>query len=309
MKKLLGIILFSFIVLLLWGANVKAATFKITASKPQVKPNETFSVSVGGDCIGRVNLSVTNGTLSSSSVWVEQNYQKVNVKAGSSGTVTIIATPAVGFSDADANEYKPGSRSVKVTIVNASNSSTPSKKPTTSQGTSTSKNPTTSNSKNNVTSTSKNPTTSNSKNNVTSTSKNPATSSSKNNTTSTSKNNTTSSSKNNATNSSSNNTTNTLENNVTNNLNNNTIDNSNNTIQNTQTEANEEVQNVVKNEESLQASTDITIDYNQYQKLIKEVKHKQIIIYFLSALLAVSIICIIWLYIELRKEKLNEKVH
>lgn len=293
MKKLLGIILFSFIVLLLWGANVKAATFKITASKPQVKPNETFSVSVGGDCIGRVNLSVTNGTLSSSSVWVEQNYQKVNVRAGSSGTVTIIATPAVGFSDADANEYKPGSRSVKVTIVNASNSSTPSKKPTTSQGTSTSKNPTTSNSKNNVTSTSKNPTTS----------------SSKNNTTSTSKNNTTSSSKNNVTNSSSNNTTNTLENNVTNNLNNNTIDNSNNTIQNTQTEANEEVQNVVKNEESSQTSADITIDYNQYQKLVKEVKYKQIIIYILSALLAVSIICIIWLYIELRKEKLNEKVH
>lgn len=293
MKKLLGIILFSFIVLLLWGANVKAATFKITASKPQVKPNETFSVSVGGDCIGRVNLSVTNGTLLSSSVWVEQNYQKVNVKAGSSGTVTIIATPAVGFSDADANEYKPGSRSVKITIVNASNSSTPSKKPSTSQGTSTSKNPTTSNSKNNVTSTSKNPTTS----------------SSKNNTTSTSKNNTTSSSKNNVTNSSSNNITNTLKNNVTNNVNNNTIDNSNNTIQNTQTEANEEVQNVVKNEEGSQASTDTTIDYNQYQKLVKEVKHKQIIIYILSALLAVSIICIIWLGLKLGKEKSDEKVH
>lgn len=49
------------------------------------------------------------------------------------------ATPATGFSDADANEYKPGSRSVKVTINTTSNTTT-STKPSTSKPTSSEKN-------------------------------------------------------------------------------------------------------------------------------------------------------------------------
>lgn len=124
MKKSFIISLFIFI-LMIYGGYVEAATFKITASTKNVNPDGTFSISVGGDCIGRVNLSVTNGTLSNSSVWVEQNYQTVNVKAGSSGVVTITATPVAGFSDADANEYKPGAKSVRVTINNTNNSNQP----------------------------------------------------------------------------------------------------------------------------------------------------------------------------------------
>lgn len=119
--------------LIFLGGHVKAATFKITASATQVNPNGSFTVSVGGDCIGRVNLSISNGTLSENSVWVEQNYKTVNVKAGSSGEVTITATPTTGFSDADANEYKPGSRSTKVKIINNTNNFTPQEKPNTQQ--------------------------------------------------------------------------------------------------------------------------------------------------------------------------------
>lgn len=133
MKKRYVIILFIFI-LIFFGSTVKAATFKVSASKTQVSPNETFSVSVGGDCIGRVNISVTNGTPSTSSVWVEQGYQTVTIKAGSTGSVTVTATPTAGFSDADANEYKPGSKSVKVTIV-SSPTTTPSEKPNTTPNT------------------------------------------------------------------------------------------------------------------------------------------------------------------------------
>ncbi len=129
MRKWFTIIVFG-LMLILWNKNVEAASFKISASSTKVNPNGSFTVSVGGDCIGRVNLSVTNGTLSTSSVWVEQNYQTVSVKAGNSGTVTVTATPAVGFSDADANEYKPGARSAKVSII-APSTSTPSDKPTT----------------------------------------------------------------------------------------------------------------------------------------------------------------------------------
>ena len=102
----LGILMYAMFVL-----NVNAASFGMTSSTKTVAPNSTFTIKVGGDCIGRVNLSVSNGTLSSTSVWVEQGYQSVAVTAGSSGTVTVTASPVTGFSDSDANIYNPGSRS------------------------------------------------------------------------------------------------------------------------------------------------------------------------------------------------------
>ena len=123
MKKI-KIIIFSIAIMLASIIELNAATFSMSSSTKQISPNGTFSVSVGGDCIGRVNLSVTNGTLSTSSVWVEQGYTTVTVTAGSSGQVTITATPETGFSDSDANIYNPGSRSVTVKIGTSSNTST-----------------------------------------------------------------------------------------------------------------------------------------------------------------------------------------
>lgn len=139
MKKYLTLIICS-LILILGALPVNAASFSMRASSTQVSPNGTFTISVGGDCIGRVNLSVSNGTLSTSSVWVEQNYQTVTVTAGGSGTVTVTATPTVGFSDPDANEYNPGARSVTVSIIdntsvpnnnNNNNNSKPYSKPQT----------------------------------------------------------------------------------------------------------------------------------------------------------------------------------
>ncbi|MCI9412958.1 MAG: hypothetical protein HFJ31_00350 [Clostridia bacterium] len=131
MKKYIGMLIMTVLILILWGVPVKAASFGISSSKRQVKPNESFTVSVGGQCIGRVNISVSNGTASTSSVWVEQNYVPITIKAGSSGSVTITATPTAGFSDPDANEYSPGARSTTVTIYQQTSSSTTTQKPTT----------------------------------------------------------------------------------------------------------------------------------------------------------------------------------
>jgi hypothetical protein len=140
MKKYLTLIICS-LILILGALPVNAASFSMRASSTQVSPNGTFTISVGGDCIGRVNLSVNNGTLSTSSVWVEQSYQTVTVTAGGSGTVTVTATPTAGFSDPDANEYNPGARSVTVSIIdntsvpnnnnNNNNNSKPYSKPQT----------------------------------------------------------------------------------------------------------------------------------------------------------------------------------
>ena len=130
MKKTISI-LFFFCSFFLVPKIIFAASFSITSSTKQVSPNSTFTVSVGGDAIGRVNLSVKNGTLSTSSVWVEQNRQTVTVTAFSSGSVVITATPQKGFSDADANEYNPGAKSVQVNIVAPNNKPSGSNKPST----------------------------------------------------------------------------------------------------------------------------------------------------------------------------------
>ncbi len=125
-----------------------ATSFNMTSSVKQVAPGDTFSVSVGGDCIGRVNIKVVGGTATQTAVWVEENYQTVTITAGNSGTVTVTATPETGFSDSDANEYKPGARTTSVNIVapsqptetkpntnqpNTSTNNTSTSKPTTNQ--------------------------------------------------------------------------------------------------------------------------------------------------------------------------------
>lgn len=121
--KLLKLTFLGTIVMFFSILSCKAASFQMTSSVGRVSARGSFTVRVGGDCIGRVNLTISNGTLANSSVWVEQGYVTVRVTAGTSGSVTVTATPVTGFSDADANLYNPGSRSVTVAI-SASNSTT-----------------------------------------------------------------------------------------------------------------------------------------------------------------------------------------
>ncbi len=105
--------------------GVDAASFNVSSSVKSVAPNGSFTVSIGGDAIGRVDLSVTNGSISTTSVWVEQNTQTITVIAGMSGQVTVTATPVIGFSDADANLYNPGARTVTVNVITPSTPVTP----------------------------------------------------------------------------------------------------------------------------------------------------------------------------------------
>ena len=127
MKKFKLIIL-GMLFLLVPVLSLSAASFSMTASTSQVSPGSQFTIRVGGDCFGKVNFSVSNGTLSTSSVWIEQDYITLTVTAGSSGLVSVTATPEIGFSDADANEYYPGPRTVTVNISsNAGSTNTPNK--------------------------------------------------------------------------------------------------------------------------------------------------------------------------------------
>ncbi len=132
MKKI-KFTIFSLLFIIFLSSSVDAASFNLSSNVSSVAPNGKFKISVGGDCIGRVNLSVSNGTLSTSSIWVEQGYVSVEVTAGASGKVTVTATQVTVFSDSDANIYSPVSISVSLNI-NANNPS--SNKPNTSGNTS-----------------------------------------------------------------------------------------------------------------------------------------------------------------------------
>lgn len=118
-KKVLMIVS-SFILvmgLFILPGSLMAASFGMSASTSTVVPGGSFTISVGGNCYGKVDLSVSGGFISTNSIWVDNDYQTVTVTAGSSGNVTIVATPVKGFSDPNENEYYPGKRTVSVTIV------------------------------------------------------------------------------------------------------------------------------------------------------------------------------------------------
>ena len=109
--------------------TIYAASFSISTSSSTVQPGGNFIVTpTGSGCTGRVNFSVSNGVASSTSVWIENGVPdgSVTITAGSSGTVTVTATPEAGFSDSNGDPYSPGSRSVSVNIVTPQKPSTPS---------------------------------------------------------------------------------------------------------------------------------------------------------------------------------------
>ena len=118
-KKVLMIVS-SFILvmgLFILPGSLMAASFGMSASTSTVVHGGSFTISVGGNCYGKVDLSVSGGFISTNSIWVDNDYQTVTVTAGSSGNVTVVATPVKGFSDPNENEYYPGKRTVSVTIV------------------------------------------------------------------------------------------------------------------------------------------------------------------------------------------------
>ena len=130
MKKVYKFLLTLMIAISAFTMNVSAASFSANSSTQTVAPGGTFTVTIGGDCIGRIDISVDNGTITSISkegkvlssttakTWVEEDYTTVTIKAGVSGTVTITASPFEGvLSTPDSKPYEPGNKVIKVNVV------------------------------------------------------------------------------------------------------------------------------------------------------------------------------------------------
>lgn len=96
--------------------TVKAESISISASSGSVQENGSVTITVSGDCTGRVNLSTTNGSLSESSVWIENNSRSVTLSGLNSGDAVITATPAT-LSDANGNDITVSAKSCKVSVT------------------------------------------------------------------------------------------------------------------------------------------------------------------------------------------------
>lgn len=110
------IILFVILFLIFFTSKVFAASISVGPSKSSVSPGESFSVSINASgATGKVSISVSNGSVSKSSLWLEPS-GSVTVTAGSSGTVSI-SVSAVDMSDDAGNEVSPyGSATVNIVV-------------------------------------------------------------------------------------------------------------------------------------------------------------------------------------------------
>lgn len=94
-KIMLLMILFVSIVLIL-STYSKADYVSANPSKTTGNPGEEITINISSDCVGRVNITVSNGTVSPNRVWIEGTAQPVTVKLGTSGTTTVTVTPENG---------------------------------------------------------------------------------------------------------------------------------------------------------------------------------------------------------------------
>lgn len=114
MKRLLVVL----ISCLLFLESVYAAgSFSVTSSSKTIAPGGKFTITVKSSGIGRVNISVSNGSSNEKSFWIEENSKKITIVAGKSGTVNVTITTEEGFSDSSGNIYNPGTKRINVPIV------------------------------------------------------------------------------------------------------------------------------------------------------------------------------------------------
>jgi len=111
------IILFMTIGINIILTNVSNATLSISTSKSIVSPGESFSVtvSVSSNEAGAINLSASNGTLSSSYVdLMSQSSVTISCTAGSSGTVSIYGSGKVANYNTETEGQQSASKSVTI---------------------------------------------------------------------------------------------------------------------------------------------------------------------------------------------------
>lgn len=119
-KILFIIFVFSFISIL--PNIVHADSLTVSSSKYTANSGETVTVTINTDCIGRFNISCSNGTTKIDRLWLEKSSDSFEVTVGKSGTTTITVTPEK-VSTASGAVASLGSQSITININSTQSSS------------------------------------------------------------------------------------------------------------------------------------------------------------------------------------------
>lgn len=120
LKNILLIIGFIF-VSFIFSNKVEAAYVSISLSSTNANPGEQITGSVSSDCVGRVNLSVSNGSISTDRVWIEGGAQSFTITVGTAGTTSISATPHEGTMSFNRVDVPVEGASALISVAAASN--------------------------------------------------------------------------------------------------------------------------------------------------------------------------------------------
>lgn len=117
-KKILVCIGIFFTLLLIMQVKSYAGSFSISCSPSgTVEPGSQVTISItGNNATGKVSITATNITLSSSTVWIEDNTKTVTGIAGADGTTAKITATATDVSDSTTGDAITGSKSTSITI-------------------------------------------------------------------------------------------------------------------------------------------------------------------------------------------------
>ena len=122
LKRTFLLIIFTF-VMWLFVNHVDAAYVSISLNKTTASPGETITGTISSDCIGRVNLSSSKGTITPDRVWIEGGSQSFSVTVGNSGTTSISASPEGGVMSDGGKDVEVQGASTVVSIATSSNGS------------------------------------------------------------------------------------------------------------------------------------------------------------------------------------------
>lgn len=120
-KEMLLIVFFVAVIWILTTTS-NATSISLTTSKTSAEAGEEVNVTVSSDCVGRVNLTVSNGKASTNKVWIEGGAQTVTVTVGNSGTTTITASAQDGILSNNGVDV-PISSITKTITINSNNTS------------------------------------------------------------------------------------------------------------------------------------------------------------------------------------------
>lgn len=123
LKTLLIFILF-LIIITMKDAVYATGSFSISASSQTVNVGDTVTIYIkGNNAYGQVNITASNSSLSSSSVFLQNDTKQVTLVAKNAGTINVTATPGgSGLGDGDENPIS-GSKSLSINVKSASNPS------------------------------------------------------------------------------------------------------------------------------------------------------------------------------------------